>query len=255
MRWDAGLYDEQNRTRVEAGLKLIAKAAIGPEEKVLDIGCGTGTLTAEMARLAHKGRVVGLDPSEDMLAMARAKASPFGNIVLIQGRAEEMSFSSEFSLAYSSNALQWVIDQDAAVKNIYSALEPGGRLAVQMPSSGFSNALIDCIRQAMEDIGRREDFHLPWYLPEREEYEEVLHKAGFRGTRVRYEDRPMTFRSSSDALDWALSAALVPYMNLLGWREGEYFKYAVAMNFERYRSGQDIVCDFRRLIAHAHKPH
>jgi len=255
MKWDAMLYDEQNGLREAAGIKLIKMAGIGPDDKVLDIGCGTGTLTARIARLAQKGKVVGLDPSVEMLDVARAKAAPFGNVSLVRGRAEEMGFTSEFSLAYSSNALQWVLDQDRAVRNIYSALEPGGRLAVQLPSSEFSHVLIDCIRQGMGAIERLEEFYLPWYLPERREYEELLSGAGFFHIRTEYEDFSLSFRSSSDALDWALSAALVPYLSLMDWRQGEYFKYAVAMNFERYRKGVSIVCDFRRLIAHAHKPH
>jgi len=258
MKWDARLYDEQNRTREEAGRKLMQRAEVGSEEKVLDIGCGTGTLTAEMARLAHKGRVVGLDPSEDMLAMARAKTSMMDNITLTMERVEEMAFSEEFSLAFSNLALQWVKNQEGALRNIYNSLAPGGRIALHLPSRGFSKALSHSIDAAIDTLGLaefRNGWKSPWYLPEKDEYETILLDAGFRGVKVSSENFSMSFSSSSAALDWALSAALVPYMTRLDWRTGEYFKYAVAMNFELFREEGGIVFDFRRLMALGHRPH
>ena len=134
MRWDAAKYDATHTAQNDAGRDLIAMAAIRDGDTVLDIGCGTGTLTAELAARAAHGKVVGLDPSAEMIAKAAETAAPAGNIRLLTMPAQEMTFSAEFDVVFSNSALQWIQEQEAVMALSYRALKSGGRLAFQLPA-------------------------------------------------------------------------------------------------------------------------
>lgn len=251
MKWDARLYDNQNSYRTSVGIRLMNMAGVKRTDRVLDIGCGTGTLTSELALRADMGIVVGIDPSAEMLAMAREKAASHTNISLLQLKAEEIAFGQSFDLAYSSNALQWARDQREAVGNIAAALRPGGRVAIQLPADNFSPALARCIRDAYLRVRPKatSGWALPWHLPTRDGYASLLRSAGIADMDIRQEAFAMTFQSANDALTWALSAALVPFMAGLNKDERARFKYAVAMNFETCRGEDGIVFNFNRVIA------
>lgn len=79
MRWDAERYDLTHAPQIDAGMELIEMASVRAEDSILDIGCGTGKLTLELALLAHKGKVVGIDPSAEMFDKAREKALSMSN--------------------------------------------------------------------------------------------------------------------------------------------------------------------------------
>lgn len=255
MKWDARIYDSQNSYRTEVGIRLMNLAGVGKTDRVLDVGCGTGTLTSELALRASRGIVVGIDPSADMLARAREKSAPYNNISLLQLRAEDMAFGQSFDLAYSSNALQWARDQSTAIDRITAALRPGGRVAIQLPSDNFSPTLVGCIKDAYLRVRPEAaaDWSLPWHLPTREGYASLLKASGITDMDIRNEKFDMTFQSASDALKWAMSAALVPFMTGLSGQEQERFKYAVAMNFEASRDKDGIVFEFMRVVALGHK--
>lgn len=76
MRWDAEKYDTVKAPQVDAGRELIAEAGVKKTDSILDIGCGTGKLTAELAGLASEGSVTGIDPSGEMLDKAVDAWSP-----------------------------------------------------------------------------------------------------------------------------------------------------------------------------------
>ena len=93
MRWDAERYDAAHSPQSDVGMELIAMAAVRAEDSILDVGCGTGKLTVELARLAHKGKVVGINPSFEMLQKARKAASAHENIFLLQIPAQRINFN------------------------------------------------------------------------------------------------------------------------------------------------------------------
>lgn len=82
MKWDAALYDAVKAPQIDAGRELIALAGIRETDSVLDIGCGTGVLTCELARLAQGGSVTGIDPSLEMLKKAEETCSARRNVSL-----------------------------------------------------------------------------------------------------------------------------------------------------------------------------
>ena len=256
MKWDAEKYDTVKAPQIDAGKELVAMSHIRETDSVLDIGCGTGKLTVELARLALKGSVVGIDPSEEMLQKAVAVSWGIENLRFIRAGAESIDFVERFDFAFSNSALQWVKEQGKAIRRAYRALKRGGRIAFQLPSRNFCAEFFDYNANAIALLGYERFFlnwESPWYLPTREEYKALLERAGFRDVEVLYRDYRIVFNRVEEILDWWSSAGLRPYLAALPEKEKEYFKYAVGMQYEQNRTGRGIEFDFRRIFAYAVK--
>ena len=256
MKWDGALYDSQGGPQREAGAELIRMAAVGEFDHVLDIGCGTGNQTIELATLASKGSVTGLDPSEEMLVRAREKAASFDNVSFTRARVQDMDYDGMFDLAFSNLALQWVKDHESAMKRVYRALRQNGRISFQMPAKGFCPEFFEYIDAAIAGLGCREfflDWDSPWYFPDVQEYAELLDRTGFRNLRVFCREYQSLFDGTDAVLHWLVGAGLRPYLSRLPEDRQEYMKYAVAMNFEKSRTPDGIAVTFKRLFAFAEK--
>ncbi|MDA8174903.1 MAG: methyltransferase domain-containing protein [Nitrospiraceae bacterium] len=259
MRWDPQMYDAVKAPQVEAGRDLIKLACVKIADSILDIGCGTGKLTLELARFAPAGSVTGLDPSEDMLRKAAEASAASGNVSYVKGLAQEMDFNGQFDLAFSNSALQWIKGpegQKEIIGRTFKALRPNGRIAFQMPAMDFCREFFEYAGRAIRANGFERffrDFERPWYFPAAREYEALLLKAGFSAVNVYYKDYRLAFASIKEVLDWWSSAGLRPYLAMLPEAEQARFKYAFAMEFENNRTANGIELDFRRLFAFAEK--
>ncbi len=256
MKWDAGLYDSTQGGRINAGTDLMEMAGIKNTDSILDIGCGTGTFTVELARRADRGFVVGIDPSPEMLEKAKEKSASAKNMALMLIAAQDMDFTDRFDLVFSNLALQWVKEQKGTTMLVHKALKQLGRIAFQIPAIDFCPEFFENINSALAER-KLERFYsdgkYPWYFPAKEEYEDMLVMAGFRNVRVFYKCYQSVFESTGEVLKWLMSAGLRPYLSALPAREQEYFKYAVAMRFENSRTDNGIELNFRRLFAFAEK--
>ncbi|MDT0304008.1 class I SAM-dependent methyltransferase [Streptomonospora wellingtoniae] len=169
---------------------LLHAAAIGPDDRVLDIGCGNGGITRRTARAAHRGDALGVDLSAPMLARARGLAADEGlaNVTFEQGDAQLHPFpTAAFDTAVSRFGVMFFADPAAAFANIARALRPGGRLAFL--------ALRDPAGNDLADVFRAMAPHLPLgaadgpvsraaSLADPDGVREVLAAAGFSGARV-----------------------------------------------------------------------
>lgn len=256
MKWDAEKYDSVKAPQIDAGKELIAMAGIRETDSVLDIGCGTGKLTIELARLASRGNVVGIDPSEEMLEKALAVSSGVENLRFVKTGAQSIDFVDCFDFAFSNSALQWVKEQAEAIRRTYRSLKRGGRIAFQLPARDFCIEFFKYSSNAISLLGYEHFFlgwEAPWFLPTEAEYKGFLERAGFRNLKVFYRDYRIVFSGVGDILDWWSSAGLRPYVAVLPEKEKEYFKYAVGMQYEQNRTTRGIEFDFRRLYASAVK--
>jgi len=257
MKWDAHGYDRSSGPQSDAGDELMRMASVRPGDHILDLGCGTGSLTLRLAALASEGRVVGIDPSEEMLDRARGKAREAAHVSFVQISAEDMEFPEEFDLVFSNSALQWVIRQEDALSRMFHALRPGGRIALQLPARDFFPEFRRNVEEAAETLGLSHYYDgrgWPWYQPSREEYRDALMRCGFRDVAVDYRRYRQVFPSPGDVLQWLEPSGLVPFLEPLPAKEREYFKYAFAMGFERERTSQGIGLTLTRLFALAEKP-
>lgn len=133
-------YTLLNNTQYSAGLFLISRLNITPGLKILDVGCGPGNLSAHLAHLVGKnGSVVGIDPSEERIAIATNEHASAPNLKFHVGIAEDLSrFAySSFDLVFVNSTLHWVQDQAKAIREFARVLKSGGKVGISGGSGDF----------------------------------------------------------------------------------------------------------------------
>ncbi|KAK1756337.1 S-adenosyl-L-methionine-dependent methyltransferase [Echria macrotheca] len=197
-------YTLANDTQYNAGLFLLSRLDIQPGMHVLDVGCGPGNLTAYIARLVGDGgRVVGIDPSEERLAIA--KSLPDRQLSFFQGKAEDLSRfeSGSFDVVFVNSTLHWVQDQPRAMREFARVLRPGGQLGI----SGGSGDFVAIHERIKADVLGREPFSAyqevepPRFL-KRAELEGLLEAAGFRERTIVVNNIVKKARDADDMIDW-----------------------------------------------------
>ena len=184
-RW-AAHADRYEATGTRYGEALLRAAAVRSGDRVLDIGCGTGSSTRELARLAASGSVLGVDLSTKMLQHARAMAEREGltNVTFEQADAQVHPFPDKaFDVAVSSFGAMFFADPVTAFANVRRSLRPGGRLAIVSWREISDNEWITAIRDALA-LGRTFPVPAagapgPFGLADRDHTEGVLAAAGF----------------------------------------------------------------------------
>jgi trans-aconitate 2-methyltransferase len=166
----------------------LAAISLDGWERVLDVGCGDGKITAGIAARLPHGSVVGVDPSTDMIAFGRSHfVADHPNLSFEVGDATRLGFRDTFDVVVSFNALHWVPDQAAALECIRDALRPDGRALLQFVSRGERKCLEDVIEEAALSPRwashfsgyRRPYLHLP-----PEEYRRLAERCGLRVERL-----------------------------------------------------------------------
>lgn len=239
--WDAAAYDEHHSFVVEFGEDLIELLDPRAGERILDLGCGTGHLTARIAD--HGASVVGLDTAKPMLESART-TYPDGAFVHADARA--IPFVDAFDAVFSNAALHWIRDQDAALESIAASLRPGGRLVAEL--GGVGN--IDSILSAVEaELGARGyDAHMPWYFPSVGEYATLLEASGFEVRYAALFDRPTALDNGEEGLAVWLDMFGDQFLSPLSADERESVVAGVEdrLRETRFENGEWTV-DYRRL--------
>lgn len=124
--FDGKKYEQASAHQRAWGTQLISELQLNGSEQVLDLGCGDGTLTSQIADLVPNGEVLGIDASRGMIDAARPKARD--NLHFARLDIDELDFDSRFGVVFSNAALHWVKDHRRLLRNVKRALHPGGRL-------------------------------------------------------------------------------------------------------------------------------
>ena len=179
--WSPDTY-ARNASFVPAlGQSVLDCLAPQPGERILDLGCGDGTLTA---KLVERGaNVVGVDGSEAMVAAARAKGI---DARLMDARA--LTFDGEFDAVFSNAVLHWVKDPGAVLAGVRRALRPGGRFVAEFGGHMNVAAIAVAIRAVLNRRGI--PYEWPWYYPTPEEYGAVVTASGLSVNSISTFARP-----------------------------------------------------------------
>src|SRR5262245_54755780 len=150
--WHASDYHRQSGLQQAMAEEQLARLTLSGSERVLDVGCGDGKITAEIAARVPRGSVLGVDPSHDMIAFASGRFAPpaHANLRFEVADARRLPYRDEFDLVVSFNALHWVPEQDAALGSIRAALKPTGRALLRMVPAGQRESLEDVIEEVRQ---------------------------------------------------------------------------------------------------------
>ena len=196
---------------------LLNPTIVGPRDRVLDIGCGTGRSTLEAARLAAEGSALGIDLSSQMLAYAREQAAIEGvaNVSFVQGDAQVHPFEPEAAdVAISETGCMFFGDPVAAFSNIGAGLRPGGRLALLVWRELERNEWLTTVRGALA-LGRSlptppPDAPTPFSLADPARVTARLSAAGFGDIELDAVDEPMEMGTDAeDAFEFFKGTGIV----------------------------------------------
>ena len=195
-QWDPALYDGKHSFVWKYGAELIELLAPQRGERVLDLGCGTGHLTQQMALTGAE--VIGLDFSPAMIAQARKN---YPHIEFIEADAAAFEFVRPFDAVFSNAALHWMTKPEAVVECVARALKPGGRFAAEFGGKGNIEAIRHALRQALRapGIARDEEWN-PWYYPSIAEYASLLERHGLAVRYATLFDRPTALEEGERGL-------------------------------------------------------
>lgn len=191
--WDAGRYNALSDPMVAMGRAVLERLPLEGGETVLDAGCGTGRVTALLLERLPRGRVVAVDASAAMLAVAR-DALPPDRVTFVQADLAALTLDEPVDAVLSTATFHWLLDHPALFARLFAVLRPGGRLVAQCGGRGNIAAQL----AAADAVGAREPFapyFAGWSRPTRfagaEETAALLEAAGFADVSCRLTPRPV----------------------------------------------------------------
>ncbi len=214
--WNASDYAKHSVPQQEWARELIDKLKLKGNEHLLDIGCGDGKVTAEISKQLNKGRVVGIDNSENMIALATREypVSRYPNLLFKQADASRLSFYQEFDIVFSNAALHWVIDHRPVLTGIYKALKPDGKAIVQMGGNGNAANVIEILEEILSESpwnGYFKDFSFPYGFYSPKEYEPWLKETGFKIQHLELKPKIMVHEDIEEFKGW-IRTTWLPYL-------------------------------------------
>jgi trans-aconitate methyltransferase len=179
--WNVRQYADNARFVTDLGAPVVELLAPRPGERILDLGCGDGPLTAKLAALGCE--VVGVDGSPAMIAAARALGL---DARVVDGQA--LNFDGEFDAVFSNAALHWMKRGEAVIAGVWRALKPGGRFVGEFGGRGNVGGIVKAANAAR--VRRRLAAVSPWFNPGPDEYATMLEAQGFQVTTMLHFPRP-----------------------------------------------------------------
>ncbi|HTI99617.1 MAG TPA: methyltransferase domain-containing protein [Dongiaceae bacterium] len=188
--WNPGDYAAHSASQQAWARELIGRLQLRGDEHILDVGCGDGKVTAELARAVPRGQVTGIDASGAMIDYARRNFPPTTcpNVRFAEMDARKIRFTEPFDLLFSNAALHWVDDHPAFLQGAAKVLRPGGRLLVSCGGKGNAQDVFLALRTVIRRQGWRHYFRkipTPYFFHRPEEYEQWLPQHGLKAVAVR----------------------------------------------------------------------
>ena len=251
MPWNPDLYHKFQAERSAPFCDLLALVEIRPDLKVIDLGCGSGELTRQLADVLPNSHVTGLDSSPQMLEKTASFARP--GLVFQQG--DQSTLTGEWDIIFSNAALQWSENHAELIPYLFDKLKPGGQIAVQVPSN-HNHISHRIYRQiAEEDMFK---FILQGYqrfapVLKIDEYASILFKCGAENIVVFEKVYPHVLENSDAVVEWISGTALVPYFERLGKHKDEFVE-SIREKMRIAMPDSPVFYPFRRILFSARKP-
>jgi trans-aconitate 2-methyltransferase len=246
--WDSRLYDDRHAFVWRHGAALIDLLNPRPGERVLDLGCGTGHLTAQIAEAG--ATVLGVDSSVEMIAEARRK---YPALAFEVADARHLTYDARLDGVFSNTVLHWVKEADLAAAGVARALKPDGQFVAEFGGRGNVRAVMTVLHAATELVVG-EAIESPWYYPSVGEYAAVLERHGLEITFAALFDRPTPLDGPDGLRRWVEMFGGTFLARIPPGRRDEFLaRVEDAARPHLYRDG-GWVADYRRLRVVAVRP-
>jgi trans-aconitate 2-methyltransferase len=234
--WNAADYERISGLQLAMAEEVLALLDLNGAHRILDIGCGNGKITAEIATRVPHATVLGVDPSHEMIEFASGHYGQaiYPNLRFEIADARSLPYRDEFDLVVSFNALHWIPQQEEALQSIYAAMKSGARAQLRMVCKGARKSLEHVLEETCFSPRWAEyfdQFHTPYLHLTPEEYSELATRNGLQVVHVQDEDESWDFKTRS-AFEAFGSVTFVEWMRLLPAQEKPNFVRDV---LDRYR--------------------
>jgi trans-aconitate methyltransferase len=241
--WDTELYEAKHDFVWKFGAGVIELLDPRAGERILDLGCGTGHLTAKIAESGAE--VVGLDASPEMIGQARQN---FPALSFVVGDAAEMKFHSEFDAVFSNAALHWKTQAQRVVERIARALRPGGRLVAELGGKGNIAHILSAVRAVLPQFADGGEIPASrTYFPSIAEYGALLEAAGLELRTAFLFDRPTTLEGKDGMENWLRQFTWYYFESLPRDRRDQAIAATVEALRPQLYNGDQWSADYRRL--------
>jgi len=207
LKWNAKDYKAHSSAQQKWARELISKLELKGNEKVLDIGCGDGKNTAEIASKLPNGSIVEVDISKEMieLAIESFPHKTYKNMKFKLCDASKLNFEEEFDIIFSNATLHWIIDHLPVLQGIKKALREKGKVLLQMAGKGNAKDIINCVKIII-DLPKWRDFFIDFEFSYRfygkDKYESLLNKVGLHKNYIKLIDKDMTHKGRDKLTGW-----------------------------------------------------
>lgn len=241
-RWNPEDYLHHSEEQEKWARELIPKIGLRGDERLLDIGCGDGKVTAEIARFLANGTVLGIDSSPEMIEFAKnGFMDRFQNLAFHCVDVREMDFTREFDVVFSNAALHWVKEHGPVLKKIRQALRPGGKAVLQMAGEGNAASVVETVGDV---IGREpwlpffEGFVFPYGFYGADAYRKLVREAGLVARRVEVFPKEMIRKGRAGLSGW-IRTTWLPYIQRLPDEMRDRFIEDVVSGYEERHPMRD----------------
>lgn len=247
--WDPADYAANSAAQLAWARELIARLELRGDERVLDVGCGDGKVTAEIARALPRGEIIGVDGSAEMIRFASATfpQSQFANLEFQSMDARELHCRQPFDILFSNATLHWVDDHPAFLRGAAACLKSGGRLVVSCGGKGNAQDVFAALRATLRLQPWRERFRnlkAPYFFHRPEDYEKWLPRFGFKAHSVRLANKPVAFPGRAGLAAW-IRTTWLPYTQRVPAGQREAF---IAEVVERFAARHPLDANGNLLI-------
>lgn len=254
--FDGAKYESSSSHQKEWGNRLIEELNLKGSEHILDLGCGNGLITRELAERVPNGKVLGIDSSPSMLD--KAKTHQLRNMEFQLLDIRDMDFVEEFDLVFSNAAMHWVKEHGIVLRKVHASLKAGGTVRMQFAGEGNCPTILGVLKESISSSGFEDDFRdfdWPWYMPDARTYEELLRSAGFLSYRVWMENADRYFPDEQSFVGWIEQPSLVPFIRVLSEEKSALFRNVVVEKTKKAAFQPDNIYfeAFRRINVSAIK--
>lgn len=251
--WDSVQYAQTSDLQANVAKELISDLAIQPDENVLDLGCGLGNLTLDIAEIAYKGSVLGVDASPSMIEQAELNQQlrQLHNVRFQVAIADCLLTDGQFDVVFSNSVLHWIKGQQKTLQAIRRYLRVGGRIGFQFPLLDATHPLIAVIQKAIQSLRFEHlytNWDFPWFVPETPDaYADLLRSLCFNDVEVRRRETTYVFDTAPTVYGFFSSVGLELFLQPLSDDEASILKTEVHKLLSDLVTERGVSLNFSRL--------